>query len=275
MSTNTNAISSAKTAKVENGARSVDVSARRITQKLMLSLVATYNAMDPETRAQKVAAGDDDALLAEAYIARCSAGVREAETLQAQQLADKLVARAKKTLAASTARDRLKNAMKAARECILILSVAAVKRPGDPRIQSTLLQSIYNGTGHPVSDVNQPMVGLKTTDNVAALNNAKNLFYAFLSSQPQSDEVHDDDLGWTWGEVRVCAITGNVACVQPLVVNGHASFGGAWAQRKMIGVPLREDTPLLYVMPAGYDHDRREEYMQNRIDAAAAELPRL
>ncbi len=73
----------------------------------------------------------------------------------------------------------------------------------------------------------------------------------------------------------MCAIAGDLACVSPLVVNGHAAFGGAWARRKMIGVPLRDDMPLLYVMPPGYDHSRRQEYMRNRIAAAAAELPRM
>ena len=268
--TNAKKNSSAKAAKAENGAHTLVITARRITKPMMRAMVDAYAALTPDERAQRVAAEDDDTLVAVAYIARCAANARSEEKLQAEALADKLLAKAKKTLDGCKARSSLKHAIHAARECIVILHVQVVKR-NHPGLPPTLLQALYNGPTHPVGPLHQPMPGLKATDNLAALNKAKNCFFVFVPDQPQSDEVNDDDLDWSWTEVRVCAISNGLACVQPLLIDGKASFPGSWGPRKMIGVPLRDDTPLLYVMPPGYDHSRRDEYMRQRIAAAAAE----
>ena len=92
--------------------------------------------------------------------------------------------------------------------------------------------------------------------NLDELRAAGIKFYAFMPDRPAP---HDDAL-WAWRLVDVVGFDseGKIAAVRPpSVCSVMGKFGGKWKGVKTVGVPILEQTPVLYALAKGYDHNTR------------------
>ena len=264
---------STKAAKSEAGARTVRTVSRvskQMSAKRLNIIMSKWSQADDAARAQMQASNDPDAVVALMNIEVMKTTLLERAAARLKLLDDK---KNKKTEALKLLNAWRQAALSAA-ACRLTLTAAMLQRPANEHVPMSEIQRRFHSTSHPCGGPDEEFYGLTKDDDPVQLTIGKHVFYAFVSNMPQSDEIPDSQMGWSWRRVLVIRLSAckTMACISPFAADGEArAWGGDWGNRKVIGVPLIDGTPAVWVMPVGYDHDKRLENVAARVAVRAAE----
>ena len=263
---------SAKAAKSEAGARTVHTVSRLpkpISNANLNRIIKKWAQADDAAREAMQASNDPDAAVAIMYFESMKTVLYERAAARVKLLDEKKNKRA----AASKRESAWQQADKSAQKCHITLTTFVLQRSANQHVALSPIQVRYHSTGHPCAAPGEEFYGLTKEDDPVQLAIDKHIFFAFVSNMPQSDEIEDIEMGWSWRRVLVIRLSAckTMACVSPFRADGPPrAWGGAWGNHKVIGLPLLDGAPVVYVMPLGYDHDKRKENRAAREAAAAA-----
>ncbi len=106
-----------------------------------------------------------------------------------------------------------------------------------------------------------PKDDMRALTSACDLDELRAAGFKFFDFMPDRPSPHEGAI-WTWKQVDVVGFDfdGKVAAVRPVSVGLSSvmgKFGGLWKGVKTVGVPILKETPVLYTLAKGYNHNDR------------------
>lgn len=227
---------------------------KTLTRNKLVGYCQRWLRWSEKERAENLVLKDHAAVAAHAYYTQI-----DEDELRAIAIAAKTIAAHKVRGATSftASRKRLERRRSALKYKIVVTS-AQLTRPVDPRVVAGTAIWMDYANDHPCSAKGQilaPILAAKQ-GTLEAIARNKQVVWAYMPMGPQRD---DADVAWSWRKVLPLAFSPclNYICVAPHPDDGHVGFGGGWSCTVGISLPFNKETPLVWILPKGYNHDDR------------------